>query len=309
MRAVSLFSGVGGGELGLEAAGIETVLQVEIDRDCREVLAHRWANTPRLEDVHDVTADHLLAGGPLDLLYGGFPCTDISNSYTRDGGIAGLAGARSGLWSELERLTREAAPEWLLIENVQNLLRANAGRDFRTILGVLDGLGYGLAWSLLDARGFGVPQQRRRLFLVGHLGDGAGPAEVLDHANRRQRHADEGFGRGVAYAGLSEDGARAAGPLSIAENQQAEFRVLPFAPCVNTAGGKVGQGYQAFIWGDTLRRYTPREVERLMGYPDDHTRYRLDGSELSDTRRYAMLGNGMAAPVMRWLGERLLAIA
>ena len=207
MRAVSLFSGVGGGELGLGAAGIETVLQVENDRDCREVLGRHWPSTPRREDVHDVTADHLLAGGPLDLLYGGFPCTDISNSYTRDGGIAGLARRRSGLWSEFERLTREAAPDWILIENVQNLLRANAGRDFRTILGTLDELGYGLAWSLLDARGFGIPQQRRRLFLVGHLGDGAGPAEVLDHANRRQRHADEGFGRGVAYPGLSADGA------------------------------------------------------------------------------------------------------
>ena len=111
----------------------------------------------------------------------------------------------------------------------------------------------------------------------------------------------------MAYAGLSEAGARAAGPLSIAENQQAEFRVLPFSPCVNTAGGKVGQGYQAFIWGDTLRRYTPREVERLMGWPPDHTRYRLDGTEFSDTRRYAFCGNGMAAPVMRWIGERLVA--
>ena len=121
------------------------MLQVENDRDCREVLGRHWPSTPRLEDAHDVTAAHLLEAGPLDLLYGGFPCTDISNSYTRDGGIAGLAGARSGLWSQFERLTREAAPDWILIENVQNLLRANAGRDFRTILGVLDELS-GTVW-------------------------------------------------------------------------------------------------------------------------------------------------------------------
>lgn len=304
MRAVSLFSGIGGGELGFEAAGIETVLQVEIDPDCREVLARRWPTTPRLEDVHDVTAALVLDQGPIDLLYGGFPCQDISNSYARGvyaegidnraptpggGGISGLGGARSGLWSHFERLARETQAPWVVIENVGNLLRANAGRDFRAILDSLDGVGYGLAWSRLDARGFGVPQQRRRVYLVGHLGDGAGP--------------DEGSGRGVAYAGLSADGARAAGPLSIAENQQAEFRVLPFCPALTTGGGKVGQGYQAFVWGDTFRRYTFEEQEALMGWPRGHTAGFPDGT------RQRMLGNGVVAPVAGWLGGRLVAVA
>jgi len=94
----------------------------------------------------------------------------------------------------------------------------------------------------------------------------------------------------------------------VAENQQAEFRVLPYSPAVTTGGGKIGQGYQGFIWGETFRRYTPRECERLQGWTDDHTRYRLDGKELSDTQRYAMIGNGVAAPVARWIGHRLVAV-
>lgn len=323
LQGVSLFSGCGGAELGFDEAGIETVLQAEIDPDCRQVLARRWPNTLRVEDVRDVTADLALRRGPIGVVVGGFPCQDISNSYARGvyaeditsttvtpggGGISGLGGMRSGLWWQFHRVARETQAPWIVVENVGNLLRSNAGRDFRAILDSLDELGYGLAWSRLDARGFGVPHQRRRVYLVGRLGDRAAAAEVLDLANRRQRHADEGSGRGVAYAGLSEDGARAVGPLCVAENQQAEFRVLPFSPTLTTGGGKIGQGYQGFIWGDVFRRFTLEEQETMMGWPKGHTRYRLDGSEFSDTRRQEMIGNGMVAPVMRWIGKRLVAV-
>jgi DNA (cytosine-5)-methyltransferase 1 len=308
VRAISLFSGVGGFELGFEPAGIVTTTQVEIDPDCRSILERRWPLAERLEDVRDVDSAALCRGGPVDLLYGGFPCQDFSNSYSRGGGIGGLGGTRSGLWWQFHRLAAETQAAWVVLENVQNILRANAGRDWFAIVSSLDELGYCVAWTLLDARGFGVPQQRRRLFLVGHLGDGRGPIEVLDLANRRQRHAGEGFGGGRAYSALTESEARAAGPLSLAENQQAEFRLLPFSPSLNAAGGKVGQGYQAFMHGDVLRRYTPLEEERLMGWPDHHTASGADGRRFTDTRRYAFIGNGVVAPVARWLGERLVAV-
>lgn len=320
MIGVSLFSGVGGFELGLERAGVETVLQAEIDPSCREVLARTWPQIPCVEDVRDVTAALALRRGPVDLVYGGFPCQDVSNAYARGvyegriddpgypqarggGGMAGLDGIRSGLFWQFHRVAAETKAPWLILENVTALLRSNAGRDWLVILRALDDLGYGLAWSVLDARGFGVAQQRRRLLLVGHLGDGAGAAQVLDLAARRQRHAGEGYARGRPYAGLSEEAARAAGPLSVAENQQAEFRVLPFCPALTTGGGKVGQGYQAFVWGDTFRRYTFEEQEALMGWPRGHTAGFPDGT------RQRMLGNGVVAPVAGWLGGRLVAVA
>lgn len=327
MRAISLFSGVGGIELGFDQVGIHTVLQAEIDPDCREVLARSWPTTPCLEDVRHVTPATALRGGPIDLVYGGYPCQDISNSYARGvyaesigaasvtsggGGISGLAGGRSGLFWEFHRVAAETRAPWIVIENVANLRRSNAGRDLFTVLSALDELGYGLAWSVLDARGFGVPQQRRRLYIVGHLGDGDGPAEVLDLAARRTRHAGEGGARGLAYGSGAQDGAGMASlpdePLSIAENQQAEFRLVPFCPSLTTGGGKIGQDYQGFVWDDVLRRYTLEEQEALMGWPRGHTRYRLDGSEFSDTQRQRFIGNGVCAPVARWIGERLVAV-
>lgn len=83
---------------------------------------------------------------------------------------------------------------------------------------------------------------------------------------------------------------------------------MPFSPALTTGGGKIGQGYQGFIWGDTLRRYTLLEQERLMGWPDHHTRHRVDGSTFTEARRQRFIGNGVASPVAAWIGERLVAV-
>lgn len=162
MKAISLFSGVGGFDLGFERAGIETVLQAERDPHCLEVLARHWPETERVTDVRDVvnswqrserprsgegrsggngdTARADVAaqrdGSACDLVYGGFPCQDVSVAGKR----AGLGGERSGLWFEFERVLRELRPRWAVIENVPGLLSSNNGDDFAVILGALDEL-------------------------------------------------------------------------------------------------------------------------------------------------------------------------
>jgi len=168
----SLFSGIGGFDLGFERAGMECVWQVEINEQARRVLADHWPDVQRHDDVKTFNAT--IAVRP-DLICGGFPCQDLSVAGKR----AGLAGERSGLFYEFMRIVGEFAPEWVCIENVPGLLSSNGGRDMGAVLGTLGQLGYGWSYRVLDAQWFGVAQRRRRVFIVGCLGDGRRAAEVL----------------------------------------------------------------------------------------------------------------------------------
>jgi len=171
VKFISLFTGIGGFDLGFERAGMTCVAQVEKDRFARQVLDQHYPTIKKFEDVNHVGKHNL---PPADLICGGFPCQDVSIAGRR----AGLAGERSGLWHEFERVLSEARPRWVVIENVPGLLSSNGGRDFAVVLRGLVKLGYGVCWRVLDSQYFNVPQRRERLFIVGHLGDGRA-AQVL----------------------------------------------------------------------------------------------------------------------------------
>ena len=171
MRFGSLFSGIGGFDLGFERAGMECAWQVEIDASCQKLLEQRFPNVKRHTDVRNVGRANL---EPVDAICGGFPCQDLSVAGKR----AGLAGERSGLWHEFHRIVAELKPSLVVIENVPGLLSSNQGRDFAVILRGLVECGYGVAWRILDARYFGVAQRRRRVFVVASLGNGRA-AEIL----------------------------------------------------------------------------------------------------------------------------------
>src|SRR5579875_134000 len=173
LRYGSLFAGIGGFDLGADRAGWRCAWQVEIDRRCVEVLARHWPEVERFGDVRAVGAHNL---APVDLICGGFPCQDLSVAGRR----AGLAGSRSGLWWEFYRIVAELRPAWVVVENVPGLLSSNRGRDMGTILASLGDLGYGWAYRVLDAQWFGVPQRRRRVFIVGHLGDYSATQVLLE---------------------------------------------------------------------------------------------------------------------------------
>lgn len=177
LRFVSLFAGVGGFDLGLERAGMECVGQVEIDKQARSVLAQHWPDVPRHDDVR--TAVEWARGeglvGRTDLVCGGFPCQDLSVAGKR----AGLAGSRSGLFWDALAFAEAVEARWVLLENVPGLLTSNKGRDFGTVLAALGDAGYRhIEWRLLDSQFHGVPQRRKRIFIVGHTGEWDG-REIL----------------------------------------------------------------------------------------------------------------------------------
>ena len=211
MTAVSLFAGIGGFELAMERVGIQPVASVEIDKKASGVLTERFPNTQVFGDIKGVSSGDLLSAGfnPANgIITGGFPCQDLSVAGRR----AGLAGERSGLFWEIHRLIAETKTEWIVLENVPGLLSSNDGRDMGIVLGSLAELGYGLAYRILDAQHFGVAQRRRRVFIVGRLGDDwRTPAQILDIGEGRRGYCQKSLTQGEdspakADGGLGERG-------------------------------------------------------------------------------------------------------
>jgi len=183
--AVSLFAGVGGFDLALERAGVKVVATVEWDKHAQKVLQRRFPNAALFGDIQGVSGEQLRAAGfdPSNgIITGGFPCQDLSVAGKR----AGLAGTRSGLFWEICRLLDETRTKTFILENVPGLLSSNNGRDMAVVIEALVERGYRIAWRVLDAQYFGVPQRRRRVFIVGCLGDaGRSPEEILAIAEGR----------------------------------------------------------------------------------------------------------------------------
>lgn len=157
-RFVSLFTGVGGLDLGLERAGFRCVAQVEADPWCRRVLARHWPRVARFDDVRTFTPGSI--NGHVALVAGNFPCQDISTA----GKKVGIGGPRSGLWKEMLRVIQELAPAVALVENVAAL----RSRGLDVVLGDLAASGFDAEWDCLPASAFGAPHRRDRLFVVAH---------------------------------------------------------------------------------------------------------------------------------------------
>jgi DNA (cytosine-5)-methyltransferase 1 len=323
LTAVSLFAGIGGFDLALTREGIAVAAAVEIDPACRAVLGRHFPETSLFPDVSEVTVDQLRTAGFVPgrgVLTAGWPCQGNSVAGHR----RGMDDPRSGLWRHVVRLLDEARPRWFLGENVPGLLSARGGLDFRTVIGDLDDLGYGVAWRVLDAQWFGVPQRRRRVFLAGCLGNGTAPVQVLlepegggwnpppgretrpgpaGPAGRRAGSPRGHAERGVVASTLQGGGRR--GHRLDAEGAAGGHLVTHTLTAEGADASEDGTGRGTPIVADpasAVRRLTPRECERLQGFPDDWT------AGQSDAARYRQLGNAIAVPVAAWIAGRLAAL-
>ena len=191
LTGVSLFAGVGGFDLAMQRQGVKVVASVEIDKNCNQVLAQHFPDATQFTDVTTVTGKDLINAGftpSTGIITGGFPCQDLSVAGKR----AGLAGARSGLFWEIARLVEETQTEYFILENVPGLLSSNEGKDFGVVLGTMADLGYSVGWRVLDAQHFGVPQRRRRVFVVGRRTPNSSVAEILFKSEGLRRDLTQG---------------------------------------------------------------------------------------------------------------------
>lgn len=342
MRYLSVCSGIEAASVAWHSIGWQPVAFAEIDKFPSAVLEARWPGVPNLGDMTSIEGEKY--HGAVDVLIGGTPCQDFSIAGKR----AGLSGERSGLAMHFARLVRDIQPRWIIWENVPGAFSTNRGRDFSAFVGTLADFGYGLAWRVLDAQYWGVPQRRKRIFLVGYFGDVRPAGAVLfereslrrDTAARRKarqtsaRESEIGpakcllsrrrsdFETENLIAGtLCASGAGLSRPAG--QGNELDFLVPAVPPVVmRMREGAPGEGKGPLLSEDrsltlatgndqvvflprlAVRRFTPRECERLQGFPDDYTLI----SEASDTARYKALGNSMAVPVVRWLGERIAKV-
>ena len=287
----SCFSGIEAASVAFEPLGFKTVGLSEVDPFCCELLKQKIPGTLNFGDIKKHREWKLPRS--IDLVCGGPPC----QSWSIGGLRKGMEDPRGNLSLTYLSFLDRVRPRWVLIENVLGLLSSNNGQDFGTILGGLAQLRYGFAYAVLDAQHFGVPQRRRRVFIVGHSGgDWKRAGAVL-------------FNSESVFGNLEESRKKRRELKRKAERSPQDG--ITGAICADTHPGCYsGQdAYQnRLIPEDKVRRLTPVECERLQGFPDNWTRiaYRNKPPELCpDGPRYKAIGNSWAVPVVRWIGERI----
>jgi DNA (cytosine-5)-methyltransferase 1 len=250
MNVLDLFSGIGGFSLGLERAGMRTVAFCEVNEWCRAVLRRHWPAVPIYEDVRELTAERLAANAgtgdiAIDVIAGGFPCQDIS----RAGHGLGLAGERSGLWSEFARLIGEIRPRYAIVENVAALL--DPGRGMDAVCGDLASLGYDAEWSLISACSVGAPHVRQRVFIVAYPDGQHGRSGVRHPATRSYRALQE-------IDGFQGARARARARLANPSELYRDADGLPFGMDRNRGvGNSVHPGFAEIIGRAIMSAHAP----------------------------------------------------
>lgn len=319
IKCFSIFSGVGGFELGMKQAWKEKIKVVgfsEIDKYACQVLKYRFPEIKNYGDATEINPSEL---PEFDMLCGGFPCQAFSLAGKR----LGFADTRGTLFYEIMRIAVAKRIPYLFLENVKGLLSHSKGRTFAHILSALDECGYDVQWEVLNSKNFGVPQNRERVFIIANLRSIARPQifplgirnQESDSASEKARSERTRIYDYVANA-ISQRDYKGGNQLiqigQVGEKDNMGQRIYDtkgIATSIRSQGG--GQGAKTGLYETEMkiRRLTPTECERLQGFPDGWTKYGLnmDGiqTEISDTQRYRMMGNAVTVNVIQAIGERI----
>ena len=330
MKYLSLFSGIGGFELGIQkahedlqnilpsgeskhegedttsmgsrrldtkfATGLGHPLCVgfsEIDKYAVKIYQKHFPEHKNYGDITKISASEL---PDFDCLVGGFPCQTFSIAGKR----RGFDDTRGTLFFDIARILKEKRPRLFILENVKGLLSHDSGRTFKVIITTLTELGYDLQWQVLNSKNHGVPQNRERVFIIGHIRGSARP-QVFPLGVSDKEYPDETNEQGCASTltgrsagGTNRRGNYVVGILRTHKDGQG-FRKLKsgLSPTIPARAREDGSGQPVINVDMKIRRLTPRECERLQGFPDDWT------DSVSDTQRYKCLGNAVTVNVIR----------
>ncbi len=279
---VGLFAGIGGVERGLRAGGHTTSLLCENDAAAMAVLSHRFPNVPLHDDVCTLPA----LPRETTLVVAGFPCQDLSQA----GATRGIAGARSGLVGEVFRLIEAQRTPWLLLENVPFMLQLARGEAMNVITARLEELGYRWAYRVIDSRAFGLPQRRRRVYLLASLG--GDPRHVLFADETGEQPERILSGHRVACGFYWTEGLRGLG------------WAVDAVPTLK-GGSTIGIPSPPAIWLPDGRVVTPdlRDAERLQGFPSNWTKPAETVAKKG--ARWKLVGNAVSVPAAAWIGRRM----
>jgi DNA-cytosine methyltransferase len=290
MNTLDLFSGIGGFSLGLERAGMKTVAFCEYDEHAQRVLEKHWPDVPIYEDVR--VLDGRQYKGAIDLVCGGFPCQDISIA----GKNAGIDGEKSGLWKEFKRIIEESEAKYCLIENVSALL----SRGLNVILNDLAEIGYDATWTTLDTKFFGLPQRRRRVYILGVRNGIKADADIFklnERSTKKHRDKVAPFQKSFKWDFTKREGEQ--DTFAFFTRQRSD----QFAE-TGLSGTLAKRDYKSFtdlvLQKGFIRRVTPKERLLLQGFPIDW----FEGVEISDSTKFTF--NGMSTTVVHWIGEQIM---
>lgn len=334
MKFLDLFAGIGGFRLGLEQAGHECVGFCEIDKFARQSYK-AIHNTEGEREYHDITTvsneEWRTLRGTVELICGGFPCQSFSIAGKRKGF---LDETRGTLFFEIARAAEQIKPRTLFLENVRGLLSHDKGRTFRTIISTLNELGYDAEWQILNSKNFGVPQNRERVFIIGHLRgergrevfpitrENSGAIDVVNKESGMPRETNRVYsseGLSPTLNTMQGGGREPKIAIKIKEATKQGFAVAELGDSINfsvpnskTRRGRVGKQVaqtldtscnQATITKDMIiRKLTPHECWRLQGFPD----WAFDKAQEvnSNSQLYKQAGNSVTVSVIYEIARR-----
>jgi len=345
MNYLSVCSGIEAATVAWHDIGWKPIGFSEIEKFPNQLLQHHYPNVINYGDMTKFKEWNI--NEPVNLLVGGTPCQSFSVAGLRKG----LEDPRGNLMLTYLGIADTFKPKWILWENVPGVLSSNGGKDFACFFQGLAELGYGFAYRVLDAQHFGVPQRRRRVFVVGCLGDWRSAAKVLFESESLQRDITPSRSEKQEITDTFIPSVANCLQTTCHEWSRADgFNMISYSIAENIIGRKPHNGgngngysenimytlnatgvhgvavdtYNGTIQGDVtatmtaaggssthsgpkvmqqmrVRRLTPMECERLQGFPDGYTHTPTS----NDTTRYKALGNSMAVPVMKWIGQRI----
>jgi DNA (cytosine-5)-methyltransferase 1 len=276
MKYGSVCSGIEAASVAWHNLGWEPQWFSEIEQFPSEVLKHRFPAVPNLGDMTTINQNPIADERPIDLLVGGTPCQSFSVAGLRKG----LADPRGNLMLTFLSIADKLRPKWIVWENVPGVLSSNGGKDFGTFLGALGELGYGFAYRVLDAQHFGVAQRRRRVFVVGYLGDWRVAAAVLFERESLSGNTKPSRKKGEEVASDVEGSVGDAGQVVIdraAFNQGENARFEPRIEIEETMSALVARGPHAVAQPIAIQDVRPIEkAQNGRGWNDDGTSYTID---------------------------------